>query len=68
MGSLVDDRNVDPTLGPYLLHTLQGRYKDLLLKALTVTLTGNPKFVPLLTEEETRCELLTSLQNVRLLK
>lgn len=55
----MDDRSVDPTLGPFLLTTLQGRYKDLLCKALTATLSGNLKFLPHLTEEETRREFLT---------
>lgn len=54
MGCKLVELNVDNKLGPFLLKTLQGRYKDLLCKALTATLTGNPKFVPLLTEEETR--------------
>lgn len=60
-------RNADPSLGPFLLTTLQGRYKDLLCKALTSTLTGNPKFLPLLTEEETRCKPLTPSPYLHLL-
>nr|XP_024365107.1 DNA replication complex GINS protein PSF3-like isoform X3 [Physcomitrium patens] len=54
MGCKLVELSVDPTLGPFLLTTLQGRYKDLLCKALTATLSGNLKFLPHLTEEETR--------------
>ncbi|KAL3691586.1 hypothetical protein R1sor_005237 [Riccia sorocarpa] len=44
----------DPTLGSFLLYCLQGRYKDMLCKAHTVALTTAPKFLNLLTREETQ--------------
>lgn len=52
-------RTGDPTLGAFLLSTLQGRYRDLLCKALISTVTGSPKFMNLLTEEEAHCKCLT---------
>jgi GINS complex subunit 3 len=53
MGCKLADITGDPSLGGFLLSTLRGRYRDILCKALTSTITSTPKFMTLLTQEET---------------
>ncbi|GFP84700.1 DNA replication complex gins protein psf3 [Phtheirospermum japonicum] len=44
----------DKTIGPFLLVAFQIRYKEVLLKAHTLTMAVAPKYMTLLTNEETK--------------
>ncbi|KAL3636038.1 hypothetical protein CASFOL_020585 [Castilleja foliolosa] len=44
----------DKTIGPFLLVAFQIRYKEVLLKAHTLTMAVAPKYLTLLTNEETK--------------
>lgn len=44
----------DRTIGPFLLVAFRTRYRDVLVKAHTLTLTMAPKYLTLLTNEETK--------------
>ncbi|XP_057766731.1 uncharacterized protein LOC130987128 isoform X3 [Salvia miltiorrhiza] len=49
------DREIgDRTIGPFLLVAFRTRYRDVLVKAHTLTLTMTPKYLTLLTNEETK--------------
>ncbi|KAL5979356.1 hypothetical protein ACLOJK_019254 [Asimina triloba] len=42
----------DRTIGSFLLYTFSGRYKEVLSKAHSAAFATSPKFLPLLTKEE----------------
>ncbi|GAA0183308.1 hypothetical protein Leryth_022269 [Lithospermum erythrorhizon] len=44
----------DKTIGPLLLVAFRARYKDVLIKALTAALAVPPKYLSILTKEETK--------------
>ena len=47
----------DKSIGNLLLVAFQTRYKEVLIKAHTVSSALTPKFLSLLTKEETKCEI-----------
>ena len=48
----------DKTIALLLLAAFQTRYKEVLIKAQTAAMTVAPKFLTLLTKEETKCEII----------
>lgn len=47
----------DKTIGPFLLVAFQTRYKEVLVKAHTAASAMAPKYLTLLTNEETKCKI-----------
>mgnify|MGYP000586065848 FL=1 len=54
---IIIGRTNDSTLGSFLLYTLRGRYKDILSKAHSASISTTPKTMQLLSREETLCKL-----------
>lgn len=59
----VMNRVRDRTIGSFLLYTFVSRYKEILSKAHRAAVAAVPKFFPLLTREESHCEIYSIVTN-----